>query len=168
MSQKLLHFHNSIRSWLENECCCPCTVDISNDTWGQVRYERNNSQPFVKRYITPFQWCMNEQNPRIFTFLFDIVMKNTKAYVPWSTTLLAGIILGVGSASERRRYNVTLSLIGGAHTQNDACSRKCLHMPSYWFLDNMRLKHWYQQWLMCDKRQYPSRQQLHHKHRLIL
>ena len=30
-----------------------------------------------------------------------------------------GIILGMGSANERRRYNVTSSLIGRAHTQND-------------------------------------------------
>ena len=29
------------------------------------------------------------------------------------------IILGVGSANERRRYYVTPSLIGRAHTQND-------------------------------------------------
>ena len=31
----------------------------------------------------------------------------------------AGVILGMGSANERRRYNVTSSLIGWAHTQND-------------------------------------------------
>ena len=62
--------------------------------------------------MTPFQWCMNEQNP----LLSDIFMKNTQAYVPWSTPLLAGIIMGMSSASERQRYNVTLSLIGGAHT----------------------------------------------------
>ena len=31
----------------------------------------------------------------------------------------SGIILGVGSANERRRYNVTLSLIGWTHAQND-------------------------------------------------
>ena len=29
------------------------------------------------------------------------------------------IILGMGSANERRRYNVTPSLIGRAHIQND-------------------------------------------------
>ena len=32
-----------------------------------------------------------------------------------------GIILGVGSANERRHYNVMSSLIGWAHTQNDHC-----------------------------------------------
>ena len=31
----------------------------------------------------------------------------------------AGIILGMGSAIERRRYTVTSSLIDWAHTQND-------------------------------------------------
>ena len=29
------------------------------------------------------------------------------------------IILGMGSANERRRYTVTSSLIGWAHTEND-------------------------------------------------
>ena len=32
---------------------------------------------------------------------------------------LAGIILGMGWTKERRRYNVTPSLVGPAHTQND-------------------------------------------------
>ena len=32
---------------------------------------------------------------------------------------IAGIILGMGSANERRYYNVTSSVIGWAHTQND-------------------------------------------------
>ena len=31
-----------------------------------------------------------------------------------------GIILGMGSANERRRYNVISSLIGWAYTQNDS------------------------------------------------
>ena len=34
---------------------------------------------------------------------------------------MAGIILGMSSANERRRYNVTPPLIGRAHTQNDPC-----------------------------------------------
>ena len=33
-----------------------------------------------------------------------------------------GIILGMGSSNERRRYYVTPSLIGWAHTQNDPCN----------------------------------------------
>ena len=33
----------------------------------------------------------------------------------------AGVILGMCSASERRRYSVTSSLTGWAHTQNDPC-----------------------------------------------
>ena len=35
--------------------------------------------------------------------------------------LYRGIILGMGSANERRRYIVTSSLIGWAHTQNGTC-----------------------------------------------
>ena len=34
-----------------------------------------------------------------------------------------GIILGMGSTNERRRYTVTPLLIGWAHTQNDTCER---------------------------------------------
>ena len=33
-----------------------------------------------------------------------------------------GIILCMRTAKERRRYNVTSSLIGWAHTQNDPCT----------------------------------------------
>ena len=39
----------------------------------------------------------------------------------------SGIILGMGSANERRRYNVTSSLIGWAHTQNDPQNRLLLN-----------------------------------------
>ena len=42
-------------------------------------------------------------------------------YPRYTTT--AGItILGMSLADERRRYNVTSSLIGWAHTQNDPCA----------------------------------------------
>ena len=37
------------------------------------------------------------------------------------SALDAGIILCMCQANERRRYNVTSSLIGWAHTQNDPC-----------------------------------------------
>ena len=30
LSQKLWHFHKNIRSCVENECCCLCTVNITN------------------------------------------------------------------------------------------------------------------------------------------
>ena len=39
----------------------------------------------------------------------------------WWCHDIAGIILGMGLASERWRYNVMSSLIGWAHTQNDPC-----------------------------------------------
>ena len=38
-----------------------------------------------------------------------------------SFTHFTGIILGMGSANKRRRYNLTPSLIGWAHTQNNPC-----------------------------------------------
>ena len=47
-----------------------------------------------------------------------------------SHSAAAGIILCMGSANERRRYNVTSSIIGWALTQNDPCAGdsapKCL------------------------------------------
>ena len=45
-----------------------------------------------------------------------------------------GIILGMDSANERRRYIVTSSLIGWVHTQNDPCymtNVKVHSCPSY-------------------------------------
>ena len=44
----------------------------------------------------------------------------------------AGIILCMGPANERRRYDVTLSLICLAHTQNDPW--KCVHNENPWQL----------------------------------
>ena len=39
-------------------------------------------------------------------------------YAEQTICTCTGVILGMGSANERRRYNVTSSLIGWAHTQN--------------------------------------------------
>ena len=46
-------------------------------------------------------------------FLASVAMVMTRHCIPCT-----GIILSMGSANERRRYNVTSSLIGWAHTQN--------------------------------------------------
>ena len=40
LPQKLWHFHKNTRSCVENECCCPCTVKISN-----VNFTSNISTP---------------------------------------------------------------------------------------------------------------------------
>ena len=44
-------------------------------------------------------------------------------HVQWWSSFghISGVILGMGLANERRRYNVTSSLIGWPHTQNDPC-----------------------------------------------
>ena len=42
-----------------------------------------------------------------------------------------GIILNMGSANEKRRYNVTSSLIAWAHTQNDPCYAPRLYTASH-------------------------------------
>ena len=53
-----------------------------------------------------------EKNEKNFIFLcFLETIQNNKV----------GLILGFGSASQRRRYNVTSSLIGWRYTQNDPC-----------------------------------------------
>ena len=46
----------------------------------------------------------------------------------------SGIMLGMGSANEGRRYNVTSSLIGWAHTQNDLCMYTLARVYNYWYL----------------------------------
>ena len=43
----------------------------------------------------------------------------------WHQMVRPGIILRMGPANEKRRYNVTSSLIGSAHTQNDPCCQLC-------------------------------------------
>ena len=45
-----------------------------------------------------------------------------------------GIILGINSANERRRYNVTSPLIAWAHTQNDRCLIQGLLRSGYFTL----------------------------------
>ena len=42
-------------------------------------------------------------------------------------------IVGMGSANERRRYNVALSLIGWAHTQNDSCLHTWYRLLTGWY-----------------------------------
>ena len=44
----------------------------------------------------------------------------------------AWVILGIGSANERRRYNVTSSLIGWAYIQNDPCEARTNMNTSSW------------------------------------
>ena len=70
----------------------------------------------------------------------------------------AGIILCMRPANERRRYNVTSSLIGWAHTQNDPC---CDFSMARIILHNITLSkqlrcQWFEMtlcslWSHCDK-----------------
>ena len=47
---------------------------------------------------------------------------------------ISGIILCMRPANERRRYIVTSSLIGWAHTQNDPCKcQNAIMIIQYWF-----------------------------------
>ena len=66
------------------------------------------------------QWTLNQNiqykhlHSRIGLWKYDL--QNVVLYVQAS---LSGIILGMGSANERRHYYVTPALIGRAHNQND-------------------------------------------------
>ena len=56
----------------------------------------------------------------IINYLHMFTDPTTKAH-DIDTTAVSGIILDMGSANERQCYNVKLSLIGWAYTQNDPC-----------------------------------------------
>ena len=58
-----------------------------------------------------------------------------------------GTILGMGSGNERRRYIVTSSLIGWAHTQTDPCSTNVMYyvwsgMVRSWRATHLRTLPW--------------------------
>ena len=103
------HLHSSKWVW---KCC------LQNDTilfkpkcvdwpWGDSDMSEENSRP-LKKFICDGQGFMR---PVI----------NLVAGYALVLALYRGIILGVGLANERRRYIVTSSLIGWAHTQNGPC-----------------------------------------------
>ena len=48
----------------------------------------------------------------------------------------SGVISDLGSANERRRYYVTPSLIGRAHTQNDPCKSRASAMDLYIYISD--------------------------------
>ena len=56
----------------------------------------------------------------------------TEVYFPMGLIDNAGIILGMGSANERRRYIITPPLIGWAHTQNALCNNPLIYLGWYY------------------------------------
>ena len=90
----------------------------------------------------------------------EVFMKNSWNSIPsWHTSpenlsaalreyakrfsCVAGIVLCMGSANERRRYNVTSSLIGWAQTQIDPwCWNSTLRAPLSQFISNWWLSRW--------------------------
>ena len=52
----------------------------------------------------------------------ESVSPSDREYIPRNMHKVTGIILYMRPANERRRYIVTSSLIGWAHTRNDSCS----------------------------------------------
>ena len=54
----------------------------------------------------------------------------------WVGVTKPGIKLGMVSSNERRRHNVTLSLIGWAQTKNNPCQANVLVSVIFWFQKN--------------------------------
>ena len=67
-------------------------------------------------YLRCYLWCYLTVHPMYTTWwTLGGDLQNIHSY---SDTC---IVLGMSSANERRRYNITSSLIGWAYTQNDTC-----------------------------------------------
>ena len=62
-------------------------------------------------------WGVNFSLCPAFVIFVQILNYTLYSALFWGQTLL-GIIMGMGSANDRRRYNVTSSLIGWAHVHN--------------------------------------------------
>ena len=98
-----------------------------------------------------FLWCQPKQMTKQtveLPLIWDVMM------LVWHHCNVE-IILGMGSANESQHYNVTLSLIGWAHTQNYHCNVKkelkgfdplghlCGNTIATWFLLDLS-------WINCD------------------
>ena len=73
----------------------------------------------------------------------ESTLKNTDIEIYLYTTT-TGIIFCMRPANERRRYNVTSSLIGWAHSQNDPCHNKTQHNENYMLVSHMKIFWWFQ------------------------
>ena len=75
------------------------------------------------------------------------------AVVPTRHITTPGIILGGGSANERRRYIVTPPLIGRARTENVPCNPTHASKFGFWWLETSWAKHNYVFW-SAETQQY--------------
>ena len=69
----------------------------------------------------------------IFMFLSLVYISSVLLHIHvycLNVVVIPGIILGMGSANERRCYIVTSSLIGWDHTKNDHCNTDSIHDKS--------------------------------------
>ena len=80
----------------------------------------------------------------------QVLLHHVRLRWPFWILDTAGIILGMGSANERWRYNVTSPVISWAHTQNDPCTwefynkkRKMRHLwemrHCFWWRSNRHI-----------------------------
>ena len=92
--------------WLERLCF----VDIIHVVWD--KYNTKNLARFMPCFVLHCSVFLSIDLP--IPYMLHRGRTLTTAPVP-------GIILGMGSANERRRYIVTSSLIGRAHDKNDPC-----------------------------------------------
>ena len=53
--QKLRHFHKNIRSWIENECCCPRTsgISLANFTYKNLYHLIQRSKTWDRTCLAP-------------------------------------------------------------------------------------------------------------------
>ena len=81
----------------------------------------------VSQWLLTFNLCVSVIWP--LTCAFHIPCTHTPEIIDmhrgmcdnfWGYAIVSGIILCMGSANEKCRYNVISSLIGSAHTQNDS------------------------------------------------
>ena len=93
--------------------------------------------------------------PFCITRIFERYRNDSNRHLgPVFWTCVEGIILVMGSANERRRYNITSSLIGWANTQNDSCDDTvnvtfCFwgsvrEVDTWWYKAQMIILHTYQ------------------------
>ena len=83
----------------------------------------NNRTPGIFFHCINSQTCSTIRDTRVLSWhnVMYSSLCNSSEY--WASVDFISRYLGMGSASERRCYIVTFSLIGWAHTQNGACIR---------------------------------------------
>ena len=122
---------DDVKDWQEHYHMALNAEEIQDDNNLTAKYEVNHSNSFKENgqeLCDQWRCTVDEQflSPQI--FIRSLVFHNGSSHTCSSSKALlfselaqvsSGIILGMGSANERRCYIVMPPLIGWAHTQND-------------------------------------------------